>query len=73
LEPVMATMTFNKAYASPPVILVTPGNAATQALGLYSAMTNTSPSPTFTINCVNAPASNQPSGTYHINYLVIGK
>jgi hypothetical protein len=62
-------VTFAKPYATAPIVLVNPGNAATAALGnLYTAVTTTG----FTLYTPNAPAASQGNGTYNFVWTCIG-
>lgn len=65
---IMQQVTFAKPYTREPTIVLTPGNAATAALGLYVASSST----LFTIRATNAPAASQANTTYQVNYAVIG-
>lgn len=59
--------TFGRAYAREPRIIVTPGNPATAALGLYAASTVNG----FTVFTQNAPAANVAVATYQFSYLIV--
>ena len=69
----MVQVTFNTAWVIPgggaPHIVVTPANAATQALGPYVS----GQSPTgFGLSVASAPAASQANTTYSFNYVVMG-
>jgi hypothetical protein len=57
----------NVAYAAPPVVLLTPLNAATAALNLKAIPTTTG----FTIHSLVAPTASQAGTVYQVNYLVL--
>lgn len=61
-------ITFSVAYPAAPPVTLTPGNAATAALGLYATPTTSG----FTIGCTTAPTASQAAGTYVVHYQVGG-
>lgn len=70
---VMLAVTFAVPWVIPgggaPGVVLTPQNAATQALGLFASGV----SPTgFNVSCANAPAASQGNTTYSVGYVVIG-
>lgn len=62
------TVTFTIALDNPKIVVM-PGNAATQALGLYVSAVSTAG---FTISSVNAPAASQSNGTYFAHFICLG-
>ena len=62
-------ISFETNFAAPPVIILTPANAATAALGVYVASTNAG---FFDIGVATAPSDGQAADTYVINYSVQG-
>ncbi len=70
---ILLTITFNVAWVVPgggaPHAVVSPDNAATQALGLY--ITNISPT-AFSVACAVAPAASQGNTVYAVSYQVRG-
>lgn len=65
---IIADVTFNKPYASPPEVSFSPMTALTVGLGLWYSSTTTG----FKIRCVNVPAASQAAGTYQFSYKVMG-
>ncbi|UZF57727.1 hypothetical protein LH935_06995 [Gordonia polyisoprenivorans] len=62
----LASVTFATAYSTTPHVVVTPANAASQAVGAYlSSRTTTG----FTLSCAAAPAA---SASLQFDYIVIG-
>jgi hypothetical protein len=65
------SVTFSKAYASTPVIVIVAGNQATAALNPYvdgPSLGTTG----FNIGCASAPTASQSGSTYAVEYVVIG-
>jgi hypothetical protein len=62
------TVTFAKPFTTAPVVVLTAGNAATAALGLFVGVTTTN----FTVYAANTPGVSQANGTYNFNWLAIG-
>jgi hypothetical protein len=55
-------------YNQIPAVVLTPGNAATEALGLYvSSVTDAG----FTISAANAPSASQADTVYSVTYMVL--
>jgi hypothetical protein len=61
-------VTFTTAYASAPIVVLTAGNTATQALGLYASSVTTTG---FTVSTTSAPTSSQANTVYVVNYVVV--
>jgi hypothetical protein len=61
-------VSFSTQFQSSPVVVLSAGNPATEALGLYVNPQSWG----FGIRISNAPAANQPAGTYLVNYVVAG-
>lgn len=70
---VMVAVTFATPWVMPgggaEHIALTPGNTATQALGIY--VSGVSPTG-FQISCTNAPAAGQGNTVYSVSYLTMG-
>ena len=69
INSILATVTYNSAYSSSPVVVITPANAATASLAAAQAVWVNIGTSNFTIN-TNATALNA-STTYKWNYVVI--
>jgi hypothetical protein len=63
-----AVVTFNKVFASAPIVAVSPANDATQQLGLSYTVTTAA----LTFVTHTAPANSQSVGTYKASYHIIG-
>jgi hypothetical protein len=63
------SVTFTKAYLDTPIVIITPQNAATAALGLYVSSAS---STLFKIATQNAPSASQGGTTYSAAFMVIG-
>lgn len=63
------SITFSKTYSDAPVVVITPQNAATAALGLYVTSVATTG---FNIAAQNAPTASQSNTTYRVAFIVIG-
>lgn len=59
---------FNKAYPSPPVVVISPRSDRTALMNLSVDATSTQ----FSVRNVNTPAANQAAGSFGFNYVVIG-
>ncbi len=63
------SVTFAEAYANAPMVVVTPQNADTAALGVYVSGGSTTG---FNIATQNAPSASQSGSTYIVAFIVIG-
>lgn len=63
-----AVVTFNKPFASVPIVVAAPANDATQVLGISYTITASA----LTIVTHTAPAASQAVGTYKVSYMIIG-
>lgn len=63
------SITFTKAYSDAPIVVVSPQNAATAALGLYVSSIATTG---FKVATQNAPSASQSGATYGAAFTVIG-
>ena len=64
----MTTVSFAQPYAAAPIVVLTPANATTAALGIYLSSTSTTG---FTVGVTATPAAAQPTGTYLVNFIVL--
>lgn len=62
-------VSFAVAYAAAPVVVLTAGNAATQALGLFVSSVGTGG---FTVSTVSAPTASQAATVYSVAFQAIG-
>lgn len=62
-------VTFATPFSTPPTVVLTAQNAATQALGLFVAAVTANG---FTISCGSAPGASQALGTYAASFAAIG-
>lgn len=63
------SITFSNAYSNAPIVMITPQNAATSALGLYASSVTTTG---FNIAAQNAPSASQSGTTHGASFVVIG-
>lgn len=63
------SITFSNTYSNAPIVMITPQNSATEALGLYASSVSTTG---FNIAAQNAPTASQSGTTYSAGFIVIG-
>jgi hypothetical protein len=63
------SVTFSNAYSNAPIVMITPQNAATAALGLYVSSVSTTG---FNIAAQNASTASQSGTTYSASFIIIG-
>lgn len=67
----LCTVTFNKAFAAAPIVVLTPTGSSSASAILEPYVTSVGTT-SFVIACAQGPTASQSAGTYQFNYVVIG-